>query len=60
LRSLVFVSIFLFTLLHFFGDKGIWLTIPVSEVCCLIVSYVLTKKSIGNLKLIQIKNSIGV
>jgi len=60
LRSLVFVSIFLFTLPHFFGDKGIWLTIPVSEVCCLIVSYVLTKKSIGNLKLIQIKNSIGV
>ncbi|UUV17852.1 MATE family efflux transporter [Fusobacteria bacterium ZRK30] len=51
LRSLIFVSIFLFTLPHFFGDKGIWLAIPLSEVCCLIVSYCLTNRSIKSLKL---------
>ncbi|WP_028856247.1 MATE family efflux transporter [Psychrilyobacter atlanticus] len=51
LRSLIFVSVFLFTLPRFFGDKGIWLAIPLSEVCCLIVSYYLTNKSIKSLKL---------
>jgi len=44
-RSLIFVSLCLFTLPFFFGDKGIWMAVPVSEGLCLFVSYYYMNKS---------------
>ena len=45
-RSIVFIAIPLFILPNIIGSKGIWLSIPIAEILCLIVSFYLMKKSI--------------
>lgn len=44
-RSIVFIVIPLFTLPKLIGAKGIWLAIPIAELLCLVVSFVLMKKA---------------
>lgn len=44
-RSIVFIAIPLFILPDLIGAKGIWLSIPIAEVMCLVVSYYLMKKA---------------
>ena len=45
-RSIIFIVIPLFTLPNLLGAKGIWLSIPIAEILCLIVSFYLMKKAI--------------
>lgn len=45
-RSIVFIAIPLFILPDLIGAKGIWLSIPIAEAMCLVVSYYLMKKAI--------------
>ena len=45
LRSLVLLVVFLMVLPHIFGDIGIWLTTPVTEVVTFIVAYFLVNSS---------------
>ena len=45
-RSIIFIAIPLFILPNIIGSKGIWLSIPIAEILCLIVSFYLMKKSI--------------
>ena len=44
LRSLIFVVIFIITLPKIIGFDGIWLTMPVAEICTIVVSLILYKK----------------
>lgn len=44
LRSLVFVVIFILILPNYLGSDGIWLTMPLSEIVTLVISFVLYKK----------------
>jgi len=44
-RSIVFIAIPLFILPDLIGAKGIWLSIPIAELMCLVVSYYLIKKA---------------
>lgn len=46
-RSIVFIAIPLFILPDLIGAKGIWLSIPIAELMCLVVSYFLMKKAIA-------------
>lgn len=46
-RSIVFIAIPLFILPDLIGAKGIWLSIPIAELMCLVVSYYLMKKAIN-------------
>lgn len=48
-RSIVFIAIPLFILPDLIGAKGIWLSIPIAELMCLIVSYYLMKKAIAQI-----------
>lgn len=48
-RSIVFIAIPLFILPDLIGAKGIWLSIPIAELMCLIVSYFLMKKAIAQI-----------
>ncbi|SES99251.1 putative efflux protein, MATE family [Natronincola peptidivorans] len=45
LRSLVLISMFIFTLPHIIGDTGIWLTTPLAEAVTFVVSYTYIRKS---------------
>lgn len=45
LRSLILISIFIFTLPYIWGDSGIWLTTPMAEMITFVISYVFIKKS---------------
>lgn len=54
LRSLVFVSVFLYTLPIFFGEKGIWMAVPLAELLCLFISLFMMKKSFS-----KIEGSVG-
>ncbi|WP_027128798.1 MATE family efflux transporter [Fusobacterium perfoetens] len=49
-RSIIFVAIPLFILPNIIGPKGIWMTTPIAEFLCLLVSFYLMKKSITYLK----------
>ncbi|WP_291255747.1 MATE family efflux transporter [Fusobacterium sp.] len=44
-RSIVFIVIPLFTLPKIIGPIGIWLSIPIAESLCLLVSFVLMKRA---------------
>lgn len=44
-RSIVFIVIPLFTLPKIIGAKGIWLAIPIAELLCLVVSFILMKQA---------------
>lgn len=44
-RSIVFIVIPLFTLPKIIGAKGIWLAIPIAELLCLIVSFILMRQA---------------
>lgn len=46
-RSIVFIAIPLFILPDLIGAKEIWLSIPIAELMCLVVSYYLMKKAIN-------------
>lgn len=48
-RSIVFIAIPLFILPDLIGAKGIWLSIPIAELMCLVVSYFLMKKAIAQI-----------
>lgn len=48
-RSIVFIAIPLFILPDLIGAKGIWLSIPIAELMCLVVSYYLMKKAISEI-----------
>lgn len=48
-RSIVFIAIPLFILPDLIGAKGIWLSIPIAELMCLVVSYYLMKKAIAQI-----------
>ena len=48
-RSIVFIAIPLFILPDLIGTKGIWLSIPIAELMCLVVSYYLMKKAIAQI-----------
>lgn len=48
-RSIVFIAIPLFILPDLIGSKGIWLSIPIAELMCLVVSYFLMKKAIAQI-----------
>ena len=48
-RSIVFIAIPLFILPDLIGAKGIWLSIPIAELMCLVVSYFLIKKAIAQI-----------
>lgn len=48
-RSIVFIAIPLFILPDLIGAKGIWLSIPIAELMCLVVSYFLMKRSIAQI-----------
>ena len=48
-RSIIFIAIPLFILPDLIGAKGIWLSIPIAELMCLIVSYFLMKKAIAQI-----------
>ena len=63
LRSLIFVTGFLFILPIIFGNTGLWLAMPTGEFCCMLVSIPMTlsayKKIKGKiLKLIDKNNEI--
>ncbi|WP_053955032.1 MATE family efflux transporter [Inediibacterium massiliense] len=45
LRSLILISVFIFTLPYILGDSGIWLTTPLAEAITFVVSYSCIKKS---------------
>lgn len=49
LRSLVFVLIFLTILPKIFGNRGIWMAVPLAEASCLIISLLITKSSLRKL-----------
>lgn len=44
-RSLIFVGIFLFILPSIFGNRGIWMAVPMAEVTCLIISIFMMRRS---------------
>ena len=44
-RSIVFIVIPLFTLPKLIGSRGIWLSIPIAESLCLIVSFILMNRA---------------
>lgn len=48
-RSIIFIAIPLFILPELIGAKGIWLSIPIAELMCLVVSYFLMKKAIAQI-----------
>lgn len=48
-RSIVFIAIPLFIFPDLIGAKGIWLSIPIAELMCLVVSYYLMKKAIAQI-----------
>ena len=48
-RSIVFIAIPLFILPDLIGANGIWLSIPIAELMCLVVSYYLMKKAIAQI-----------
>ena len=48
-RSIVFIAIPLFILPDLIGAKGIWLSIPIAGLMCLVVSYFLMKKAIAQI-----------
>lgn len=45
LRSLVLISIFIFTLPYILGEPGIWLATPLTEAVTLVVSYICISRS---------------
>ena len=49
LRSMVLISVFVFILPIIFGDTGIWLSVPLSEIITFGFSYILINKSKSNL-----------
>ncbi|MBP2642860.1 MAG: multi antimicrobial extrusion protein MatE [Firmicutes bacterium] len=53
LRSLILVVIFLMVLPNVFGDTGIWLTTPLTEVVTFVVAYLLVNRSKEKLSDIQ-------
>lgn len=50
LRSLILVSIFLFTLPMIFGHRGIWMVIPLAEITALFISLFFMKNSMRGVK----------
>lgn len=47
-RGFIFVAIFINVLPSVFGVNGIWLSVPLSELCTFLVSLVLIKRSMKN------------
>lgn len=50
LRSLVFVTGFLFILPIIFGNTGLWLAMPTGEFCCMLVSIPMTLSAYKKIK----------
>ncbi len=50
-RSILFVALFLYTLPLYLGHIGIWLSIPLAEFSTLILSIILTRRSLRKLDL---------
>ncbi len=44
LRSLIFVVVFIFTIPAIVGVNGIWMTMPMAEICTIIISLILYNK----------------
>lgn len=47
-RGLVFVAICISVLPNMFGVSGIWISVPISELCTLIISLILIRRSMKN------------